>query len=265
MGIIFIVIGISADDIFVFMDAWRQSRKLDPEIVDPNDKERRMAYTFRRASRAMLFTSSTTSVAFIINTFSPIMPLKAFGIFAAVIVVVNFIEATFIFPTALLFYEEYIERCRCSCRKRGAPSQDGGVDATETEPRAPTFQAKFEAYLGRSFNHAVFRLRKVIIFVFLAWTIFAASQSVRLSKLTKKEEFIPEDHPDLRAQKIWLNHFVEKTYFMQPIDVDLIFGVKGVDRSGGSHQERTWDPQYLGEVIWDDAFDVAKPENQVYF
>jgi len=108
MSIVFIICGVSADDIFVFMDAWRQSKNFDPDIIHPDDKKRRMAYTFRRASRAMLFTSSTTSAAFIINAFSAVMPLKAFGIFAAVIVIVNFLEAAFVFPTALLFYEQNI-------------------------------------------------------------------------------------------------------------------------------------------------------------
>jgi protein dispatched 1 len=67
MLMIFIVLGIAADDIFVFYDAWRQSAEY-PLIA--NDKKRRMAYTFRRATRAMAMTSSTTSAAFLVNVFS---------------------------------------------------------------------------------------------------------------------------------------------------------------------------------------------------
>ena len=73
--IIFLVLGISADDIFVFVDAWRQSERVDQSIVKHDDIHARMAYTFRRAFRTMAFTSSTTAVAFFASYFSPLMPI----------------------------------------------------------------------------------------------------------------------------------------------------------------------------------------------
>lgn len=66
--IVYIVLGIAADDIFVFYDAWVQSKHIDPKIID--SQERRLAYSFRRAVRAMAITSSTTSVAFFANIIS---------------------------------------------------------------------------------------------------------------------------------------------------------------------------------------------------
>lgn len=80
---IFLVIGIAADDIFVFMDAWKQSEHVGPEAMQKeNDSgvpkaelKRRMAYSFRRSARAMSITSSTTAAAFFANLFSPIMPI----------------------------------------------------------------------------------------------------------------------------------------------------------------------------------------------
>lgn len=49
-----------------------------------------MAISFRRASKAMLATSFTTSVSFLANAFSPIMPIKSFGIFASILVPMNY-------------------------------------------------------------------------------------------------------------------------------------------------------------------------------
>ena len=69
------------------------------------DVKRRMAYTFRRSMRAMAFTSSTTAIAFFANFFSPLMPMKSFGIFAGIIIVVNYIQVCFIFPCAVIVYE----------------------------------------------------------------------------------------------------------------------------------------------------------------
>jgi protein dispatched 1 len=70
---IFLVCGIAADDIFVFVDAWKQSEHMAPDIM--NDKKRRMAYAFRRGVRAMTVTSATTAAAFYANLLSPIMPI----------------------------------------------------------------------------------------------------------------------------------------------------------------------------------------------
>lgn len=98
--LIFIILGIAADDVFVFIDAWRQSANIP---LFKGDKYKRMAYTFRRASRAMLVTSSTTAAAFLANVFSPVMPVKAFGVFAGVLVPMNFFLTVMIMPSAVTF------------------------------------------------------------------------------------------------------------------------------------------------------------------
>ena len=66
--VIFIVLGIAADDIFVFIDAWRQSECIK---IYQGDYTKRMSYAWRRAVRAIAVTSGTTAVAFLANVFSP--------------------------------------------------------------------------------------------------------------------------------------------------------------------------------------------------
>jgi len=86
-----------------------------------------MAYTFRRASRAMAVTSSTTAVAFLANMFSPIMPIKAFGLFAGVIVPANYFLVIMIFPSAVIFYDKYLaDKCNCCSKKKNdeEPQED---------------------------------------------------------------------------------------------------------------------------------------------
>ena len=104
--VVFIVLGIAADDIFVFIDGWRQSGSF-PQFK--GNVYKRMAYTFRRAVRAMAVTSSTTAVAFFVNITSQLMPIRAFGIFAGVIVLVNYILVVLFFPPTIIFYEKYID------------------------------------------------------------------------------------------------------------------------------------------------------------
>jgi predicted RND superfamily exporter protein len=67
-----------------------------------------MAYTFRRAYKAILATSSTTAFAFLSNGFSSLMPVSAFGYFAFVIVPVNYVLIVFYFPAFLIIYEKSV-------------------------------------------------------------------------------------------------------------------------------------------------------------
>ena len=100
--VIFIVMGIAADDIFVFYDAWRQSETIEELNGDVN---KRMSYTFRRSRRAMAVTSSTTSAAFFANLYSPLMSIKSFGVFAGVIVPVNYLLVIVFFPSIIMIHE----------------------------------------------------------------------------------------------------------------------------------------------------------------
>ena len=93
---IFIVLGIAADDIFVFCDAWRQAESY-PSIA--NNEYRRLSFAFKRSFRAILVTSSTTAVAFLANALSEIRPIRAFGIFAAILIPVNFIIVILVVPS----------------------------------------------------------------------------------------------------------------------------------------------------------------------
>lgn len=112
---IYIVLGIAADDIFVFYDAYRQSKNIAPDII--NDKYRRMAYAWRRAVKAMAVTSLTTSVAFFANAFSPLMPIRGFGIFSGVIIPLNYLLVVMMMPSAAIIYEKwkFAKYCCCPC------------------------------------------------------------------------------------------------------------------------------------------------------
>lgn len=111
VGAVYMVLGIAADDIFVFVDAWKRSAYLHPEVFQ-GKKEKRMAYAFRSSARAMAITSSTTSVAFLANVFSPLLPIRSFGIFSGVIIPVNFILVVLIMPSAVIVFEEYIQKAK---------------------------------------------------------------------------------------------------------------------------------------------------------
>jgi protein dispatched 1 len=67
----------------------------------------------------MAITSCTTAVAFYANYFSDIMPIKAFGVFAGTIIIVNYVLVCFLFTTVIAAYEGTLKKYNLNnCRRR---------------------------------------------------------------------------------------------------------------------------------------------------
>ena len=111
---IFIILGIAADDFIVLFDAWTQSGNFR---LIKNDVRSRLAFTLRRSARTIFMTSSTTAVAFLACYFSPIMKIRAFGLFSAILVPVTFLLTLFVMLPAIAFRENCGHFCTC-CFKR---------------------------------------------------------------------------------------------------------------------------------------------------
>ena len=103
--IIFVVLGVGADDVFVFTDTFAQSEfHLEGEGVRNPDLEDRLVFTVKRASKAIWVTSFTTSAAFLATAASPLLPLQSFGIYSALVVLSLFCINCMVVPPALVLY-----------------------------------------------------------------------------------------------------------------------------------------------------------------
>ena len=81
--------------------------------------EKKLSYTLRKASKAMMVTSITTMFSFVATGFSSILPISTFGIFAAVLVAINYLEVIIILPIYFIIYEKHIQpRFRFLCLKK---------------------------------------------------------------------------------------------------------------------------------------------------
>ena len=122
---LFIILGIGADNFFVFYDTWRNAGIYKyPSIAH------RLSDTYRKSSLSMLFTSLTTSVAFYSNAITAILATRSFGVFAGTAVVVNYLSVIIYFPTVVVMYHLYYETfqwpCLSCCRNKCRP-KDGDV------------------------------------------------------------------------------------------------------------------------------------------
>ena len=115
---LFILISISADDIFVFFDAWRESARYRFFSL-----AHRLSFCYRRSSFA---TSLTTAVAFFASASIPFLIISSFGVFSATLVIINYCTIHLYLPTVIAVYHEYFEKytyCYC-CNKKSGKTQN---------------------------------------------------------------------------------------------------------------------------------------------
>jgi predicted RND superfamily exporter protein len=104
--VVLFVLGIGADNTFLFNDTWEGAKKIP---VLKQDLEGRVAYTIRKASSAIIATSVTNFVAFLGVCFSALMPISGFGIFAVIVVTIDYILIILVLPAYYIFNEKFIE------------------------------------------------------------------------------------------------------------------------------------------------------------
>mmetsp|Transcript_15004 Transcript_15004/g.48967 ORF Transcript_15004/g.48967 Transcript_15004/m.48967 type:complete len:1230 (-) Transcript_15004:81-3770(-) len=98
---LFIIMGIGADDIFVYWDTWNGSAGHSYKTV-----AHRMSHVYGHAAVAMCVTSATTVISFISNLSSPFIGIRTFGVFAGLLVFVNYCAVVTFFPCAVLVFDK---------------------------------------------------------------------------------------------------------------------------------------------------------------
>jgi len=110
---LFIVCAVGADDVFVFNDAYVQSQFKGPKVL--RDFPTRMSWVYRKAGLAMLITSATTCAAFLCCLATPIPGTQAFGIFAALVILFDYVFVMSMYCTAVMVYHNRFDKgARCS-------------------------------------------------------------------------------------------------------------------------------------------------------
>ena len=104
---VFIVLGIGADDVFVFMDSWKHSTHVTSLVT-------RLSQVYSHAASAMFVTSFTTMVAFLSSSLSPLLAVSTFGTFSALLVAINYLSVVLFLPCVVVTHELYIKTCN-SC------------------------------------------------------------------------------------------------------------------------------------------------------
>lgn len=259
---LYIVAAIGADDIFIFMDAYKQSAHLDPNehpgVLDT--LQSRMSWVYRRTGSAMAITSATTCAAFLCTLITPLANVQTFGIFAALVVFVDYVLVMTMFCTAVVIYHNRFEKpgCCCSC---GCDYDGGCCKLTDPSPTEKAnsndgtnvfsedrvtvfFRERVSGFIATPRN------RLILGVLYCSWIIVAIVYAVQLRPVEVEEQFLPESNPLQKSINI-----INRGFSTAEEDIGLIvhfaFGVEDVDRSGVN---QIFDPEYLGKHRFSDTF-----------
>ena len=170
---VFIILGIGADDVFVFFDTWKESRQYKYKSL-----AHRMSDVYRKASLAMLFTSVTTAMAFIVSATSPFVVISSFGVFAGILVVVNYLSVVIFFPTVVITYHLYWEKYKCCCCCQTSMELNSSEDLKAGKPKS-NFLVRFIS--GPYYNFVTHKIyRWVVIVCFAALVVVSLVFAVQL-------------------------------------------------------------------------------------
>nr|KAG5704741.1 hypothetical protein BaRGS_005197 [Batillaria attramentaria] len=133
----FVIIGIGVDDVFVFINIFRQTTHM-------KSVNGRLAYTIKTAGVATFFTSFTTSVAFAANIASSIPAVYEFGLFMSLIVGCCWVTVFLLMPPTLYIYALWFEALEhmcgnlcCHCLQK----QEGSVPLDAQQLASPVSSA----------------------------------------------------------------------------------------------------------------------------
>lgn len=102
LSLLSLLLSAGADDVFVFLDAWRRSTVDHPEFRESDKLEERLIHVMQHSVKAMSITSVTTAAAFSAICLSPVAPLRTLGIFSALVVMSNFVLCVTWFPAIVV-------------------------------------------------------------------------------------------------------------------------------------------------------------------
>jgi len=246
---IFIVAAIGADDIFIFMDAYKQSgvRNVDNLI----DLETRMSWVYRRTGAAMAITSATTCTAFLCTLSTPLVNIRSFGIFAAFVILTDYILVMTLFCTAVVIYHNKFENQGCKrtcCSANGNPTADARrvlIESREIELKGDRisefFRNRVAEFICTSGTNRLF-----LFVIFTVWISVAIWQTCLIEPTKETEQLLSEDHPLQKSFAILGNEFPTADGD-QGLPVHYVWGLEDVDRTGVNlllNPENFGTPQY---------------------
>ena len=250
-----VVAAIGADDIFIFMDAYKQSQY---HLDVLTDLETRMSWVYRRTGTAMAITSATTCAAFLCTLITPLTSIRSFGIFAAVTIFIDYVLVMTLFCTGVVLFHNRYEKsaafgCCCPCSPVTNPdnTEKARIALQEHEGvmKRDRVSEFFRTKVARFVENQWARL--VLCIIFLSWLGVAIWQATLIEATKESEQFLSEDNPLQKSLSI-LDQQFPSADDDRGLKVYYAWGANQVDRTGVN---RLLEPEFFGKPTFVEEFD----------
>eukprot|EP00928_Gymnodinium_smaydae_P041440 TRINITY_DN28044_c0_g1_i1.p1 TRINITY_DN28044_c0_g1~~TRINITY_DN28044_c0_g1_i1.p1 ORF type:complete len:987 (-),score=171.49 TRINITY_DN28044_c0_g1_i1:6-2945(-) len=274
--LIFLLLGIGADSLFVTLDAFKQSNLVGVTSDDMNEEEKisaRLAYTLKRACHAILTTSCTTAAAFFSNVFSQTTPTAGFGYFAGTMIIMNFAYSVGIYPAAICVHHYYMKE-RCSSIK--CPVKYVIKDSAASVPESQEFDIKRYSAQERFYYNTVAslvqRFRIPLLLFSTALLGVGIGFASQLKGSSESPSFMPEDDPlQVTLNRMQCSNNADHCYMGAGSEavsttISMVWGIQNEpDRTGFSRFDdftEVCENSVCGTHKWDTTFDAREEKVQ---
>ena len=263
------LVGIAADDAFVYIDIWNQSTreqraKRGRPTLNEEEHEQEMirvtVNTMKHASLSMFVTSFTTSSAFFASLTSEITSIRLFGLYSGLSILCMFFLMVTWFPAAVIIEQTAFSGCGCCVVLCGKLRENFFKGTCKVRAVIDKLIAWHNAFFTDVLPRVVIKLRYfwVVFFFLLAAGGVVVSTVEPGLKLPSSQDFqmfheshILEKYP-LQLKKNF--HF--ETTKRSSFQINLIWGIQAIDTGD------QFDPYDMGSLNWDDNFDIASKQGQ---
>merc|ERR550534_382732 len=259
MMTIFIVMGIGADDMFIFFDCWQQAEaKMNP--IEKFETEnhyylKRMSYTYRKAGKAMALTTTTTCIAFLSLMTSNLPAIKTFGVYSSFVILFDFIFSLTVFPAGVMLAWKNDSLRHCGCCKWSTCFGD------ERCPKRDLNKfGKVEMFFGTKCIRCITKLKIPIIIMFGILFGVAIWVCTRMQFPTEAEEIYKPGTNYARVFDYFFNFYDGGEVSITP-EVRFVWGVDGLIRDSSDFVSASIDD---GEPDYNPDFNIYDPECQEF-
>ena len=227
-----LLIAISADDVFIIYDLWRQEIRNNPE----SSYEKIMSETLRKGGLSIFVTSFTTAASLLANTASKITTIRCFGIFASICILLNFILMITWIPALIVIIEKTVHLC---------VSKDILKKSGDCFDKVTKMSDYFWGVIMMkiiTIGSPIWVICLVILGILGLVAVFA-KPGLKLPENSELKVFNP-DNPFEKYREFYKKRirFEKESEEMDTIEMVFLWGVKGVDNGD------IWDPTNTGTL-----------------
>ncbi|XP_054767814.2 protein dispatched homolog 1-like [Lytechinus pictus] len=247
-----LIIGIGADDAFVYVDIWKKMRERHGGA--PEKRVLVLQDTLHHAAVTMFVTSFTTSSALFSSVISSITALRCLAVYAGCAILINFIYTVTWLPAIVVIEDKYLQFRMC--RERITPTTCYVKIKEKTKALTGCVRSFWETMLPL----VVFKLRYLWIVLFTLLGVGGAccifvKPKLQLPTKNDFQVFISSDYME-QYDQIYKKDFLFERGEKRVMPILFVWGVVPDDNGN------PWDPDDEGFIVFDRSFNLSSKDSQ---